>query len=171
MRWEDVCSVPATAIGEEGRASFREDGYLVLPALLDASQLQPLRDGLAMRIEESRTLHESTHLLDLEAGHTPDKPRLRRAADIDDGHEAFWQLCSNSVLVDVARDILGPNVRFREAYANMKWAGGGASVKWHQDLAFYPHTNTGTIQFVVALEAITEKNLSLIHISEPTRPY
>ena len=45
MHWEDVCSVPATAIGEEGRASFREDGYLVLPALLDASQLQPLRDG------------------------------------------------------------------------------------------------------------------------------
>ena len=157
MRWEDVCAEPASVVGDDGRTSFREHGFLVLPGLLTESQLQPLRDGLAELVEQSRPLTASTHLLDLEDGHTAKEPRLRRAADIDDTHRAFWNLCSSSVLVDIAADLLGPNVRFREAYANMKWAGGGASVKWHQDLAFYPHTNTGTIQFLVALEDVTDE--------------
>lgn len=155
MRWEDVCAAPATVVGEHGRTDFRKNGFLVLPALLSNEQLEPLRAGLCDLVEQSRSITESTHLLDLENGHTADSPRLRRAADIDDTHAAFWELCSESVLVDVAADVLGPNVRFREAYANMKWAGGGASVKWHQDLAFYPHTNSSTIQFVVALEDMT----------------
>lgn len=155
MRWEDVCSSPATTIGDDGRASFRDNGFLVLPALLSNEQLEPLRAGLRDLVEQSRSITESTHLLDLENGHTAENPRLRRAADIDDTHAAFWELCSASVLVDVAADVLGPNVRFREAYANMKWAGGGASVKWHQDLAFYPHTNSSTIQFLVALDEVS----------------
>jgi ectoine hydroxylase-related dioxygenase (phytanoyl-CoA dioxygenase family) len=58
------------------------------------------------------------------------------------------------VIPDIAADLLGPNVRFREIMMNFKWAGGGAEVKWHQDLVFYPHTNVGTCQFLVALEDV-----------------
>jgi len=38
--------------------------------------------------------------------------------------------------------------------ANFKWAGGGAEVKWHQDIVFYPHTNVGTCQFLVMLKDV-----------------
>ena len=34
-------------------------------------------------------------------------------------------------------------------------AGGGAEVKRHQDLVFYPHTHAGTLQFLVFLEDVT----------------
>jgi len=80
--------------------------------------------------------------------------KLRRAVYLDDSYEILWQLCANSIITDLAADILGPNVRFRELMANFKWAGGGAEVKWHQDIVFYPHTNASTCQFLLALEDI-----------------
>ena len=38
-------------------------------------------------------------------------------------------------------DLWGPDIRFDTAKLNMKSAGFGAPVEWHQDWAFYPHTN------------------------------
>ncbi|MCY4241969.1 MAG: phytanoyl-CoA dioxygenase family protein [Rhodobacter sp.] len=39
------------------------------------------------------------------------------------------------------RDLIGPNVRLHTTKLNMKKAGYGTAVEWHQDYAFYPHTN------------------------------
>ena len=39
------------------------------------------------------------------------------------------------------QDLWGPDIRFDTAKLNMKCAGFGAPVEWHQDWAFYPHTN------------------------------
>lgn len=155
MRWEDVCAQPTRAIGSEGRHAWRTDGYLAFPGLIDEATLEPLRTELAAVVEQSRTQTASTHLVDLDAGHSAENPRIRRVANIDDVAAVFWDFCCSSVLLDIAADILGDNIRFREAYANLKWSGGGAEVQWHQDLAFYPHTNTSTCQFIVALEEVT----------------
>ncbi len=155
MRWEEVCASSPLVIDDSGRERWEERGYLAFPALLAEDQLGSLQAALGAIIEASRSLSESTHLVDLDAGHRADAPRLRRAALIDDIDEVFWDFCRDSVLVDIASDVLGPNVRFRDAFANLKWSGGGAAVDWHQDIAFYPHTNTGTIQFVVALDDLT----------------
>lgn len=155
MRWDEVCAAPTKIVGHDGRQRWDELGYLAFPGLLSDAELDPLRTALAKVIETSRAQTDSTHLIDLEPGHTSDEPRLRRAADIDDVSSAYWDFCRDSVIVDIAEDILGPNLRFREAYVNLKWAGGGAAVKWHQDLAFYPHTNTSTCQVVVMLDDVT----------------
>lgn len=155
MRWDDVCAAPVLAVGPGGRSRWAQDGYLAFAALIESSDLDPLCAALDMIIEQSRNLAESTHLIDVDEGHTAEAPRLRRAACIDDVDAVFWNFCSQSVLVDIAADILGPNVRFRDAFANLKWSSGGAAVEWHQDLAFYPHTNTGTCQFIVLLDQVT----------------
>ena len=73
---------------------------------------------------------------------------------MDDLNEACWRFCKDSVVTDIACDLLGPNIRFRDVFINFKWAEGGAGVKWHQDFAFYPHTNTSTCQFLLALEDV-----------------
>lgn len=158
MRWEEVTRHAPRAIGPTGHADYADNGYLAFAGLLGADELMPLRAGLGELIEHSRSLTQSTHLFDLEPGHTAEVPRLRRAARLDDADPMFWEFCRASVLVDIAADILGPNVRFRDAFANFKWARGGAAVEWHQDLAFYPHTNSGTCQFIVAIEEVSTHN-------------
>ena len=154
MDREEILAHPPRRLEQVQREFFHDQGYLVLPGLLDEQDLKPLRTALANVVDASRDVSQSSNRLDLEKGHTAASPRLRRATYLDDLDPVFWELCSDSVIPDVAADILGPNIRFRELMANFKWAGGGAEVKWHQDIAFYPHTNVGTCQFLVFVEDV-----------------
>lgn len=61
------------------------------------------------------------------------------------------------MIPDIAADLLGPDVRFRDMMLNFKWADGGAEVKWHQDICFYPHTHLGSMQFLVFLEEVSSE--------------
>ncbi|MGI9413596.1 MAG: phytanoyl-CoA dioxygenase family protein [Hyphomicrobiales bacterium] len=154
MDREEILAQSPCFLTQDQRETFYDQGYLAFPGLLGDEQLDPLRAALAGIVDLSRELSSSNNRFDLERGHSAESPRLRRATYLDDLDPAFWDLCSASVVPDIAADILGPNVRFREIMANFKWAGGGAEVKWHQDIVFYPHTHVGTCQFLVMLEAV-----------------
>lgn len=154
MERTEVLALPARVLTQEQRYFFDEQGYLVLPGLIGENLLARLRRALARLVDSSREITASSNRFDLEGGHCAETPRLRRATYLDDFDPVFWELCSDSVLPEVAADLLGPNVRFREIMANFKWSGGGAEVKWHQDIAFYPHTHVGTCQFLVLLEDV-----------------
>ena len=154
MKREEIFSHHVSVLTREQREAFYEQGYLVFPALLGGERLKELRAALEIVVDRTREMTESTNMFDLEKGHTADSPKLRRATYLDDLDPVFWRLCWDSVIPDIAADLLGPNVRFREIMMNFKWADGGAEVKWHQDQVFYPHTNLGTCQFLVALEDV-----------------
>jgi ectoine hydroxylase len=169
MRWDDVVGHAALVASDEQRAQFDRLGFLLFPRLLGEDALDTLRRALASLVAESSQLSLSNEWFDLEPGHTSASPKLRRAMIADDARSAIWDLCRDSVIVDIAADILGPNLRFRDCFVNFKWAGGGAAVHWHQDIAFYPHTNTGTCQFLVALEDVGSKQGPLRVIPESHR--
>jgi ectoine hydroxylase-related dioxygenase (phytanoyl-CoA dioxygenase family) len=154
MSPDKVLANKACFLSQSQREDFYQQGYLTLPGLIKDDQLTPLREAMQRVIDRSRGVSESSSRLDLEAGHSAESPRLRRATFIDDDEPVLWQLCADSVITDVATDILGPDIRFRDLMANFKWAGGGAEVKWHQDIPFYPHTNVGTCQFLLMLEDV-----------------
>lgn len=154
MKPDEILAGPARSLSQAQRKLFHDQGFLALPQLIGEQELRPLREALTKVVDQSRTVSRSSDRIALETGHTAESPRLRRAAYLDDVDPVFWELCSSSVIPDIAADVLGPNVRFRDLFANFKWAGGGAEVKWHQDIAFYPHTNLGTCQFLLSLEDV-----------------
>lgn len=154
MNHKEILEYPPSTITEEQRHHFFEYGYLALPGFIGKEQLNQMREALSRVVDETRELTTSSNMYDLEKGHSRDNPRLRRATYIDDFDPVFWDFCSKSDLADIASDLLGPNIRFREIMANFKWAGGGAEVKWHQDIVFYPHTHVGTCQFLIMLEDV-----------------
>jgi ectoine hydroxylase-related dioxygenase (phytanoyl-CoA dioxygenase family) len=59
------------------------------------------------------------------------------------------------VLVDVAGDLLGPDIKFHHSKLNFKAPRGGEEVKWHQDIQIWPHTNYGPLTIGVFLEDVT----------------
>jgi ectoine hydroxylase len=154
MNPEDVLSLPTTVLDQSQREFYYEQGYLVLPELMIHLEIEPLRQALNRVVGLSREITSSNQQYDLEQGHSSETPRLRRVAYVDDLDDELWSLCADSVITDIAVDILGPDIRFRDLFINFKWAGGGAGVKWHQDIAFYPHTNVGICQFLLALEDV-----------------
>ena len=148
---EQVLAHPATVLSDEQRRSYFEDGYLLLDRIVPNDWLERLREVTAAFVEQSRALTKSDAIFDLEPGHTADEPRLRRLTSPVEQHEAYWQLASESVLADVAVDLLGPDVKFHHSKLNFKWATGGEEVKWHQDIQYWPHTNYSPLTMGVYL--------------------
>ncbi len=136
------------------RASYAEQGWLSLPAFVDAAWLKRLRAVTEEFVDQSRALTESNVLFDLDTGHSADEPRLRRLSSPTDLHEAYWEFASRSPLVDVVADLIGPNVKFHHSKLNFKAARGGEEVKWHQDIQFWPHTNYDLLTVGVFLEDV-----------------
>ncbi len=48
----------------------------------------------------------------------------------------------HGAILEILRELIGPAIRFDTSKLNMKSPGYGAAVEWHQDWAFYPHTNS-----------------------------
>ena len=74
-----------------------------------------------------------------------------------DFHETYWEFASQGPFVDIAEDLLGPNVKFHHSKLNFKWSGGGEEVKWHQDIQFWPHTNYQVLTLGVYLDDVTDE--------------
>jgi hypothetical protein len=69
-------------------------------------------------------------------------------------HPSYWKFAAESLLGDIAADLVGPNVKFHHSNLNFKWAAGGTEVKWHQDIQFWPHTNYSALTMGVYLHDV-----------------
>lgn len=141
MKTEDILNVDALVLSQDQREFYFENGYLLIEKAINDEWLKRLRDTIDEVVEETRVLTESDKKWDLEAGHTAENPRLRRLSSPNDHHPVFWEYASQSPIVDIVSDLLGPDVKFHHSKLNFKWAKGGEEVKWHQDIQFWPHTN------------------------------
>ena len=61
-------------------------------------------------------------------------------------------------LVDIVAQLLGGTARFDHSKLNFKPPRGNAKIEWHQDWAFYPHTNDDLLAVGVMLEDCDEEN-------------
>ena len=141
MTPEQILEHPAKVLSDMQREQYFEQGFLVLEGIIPPDWVTRLRAATDELIERSRGVTRPDAIWDLEPGHSAEHPRLRRVSNPVEQHPAFWDYVSNSFLVDVVCDLLGPDVKFHHSKLNFKWARGGTEVKWHQDIPFWPHTN------------------------------
>ncbi len=90
--------------------------------------------------------------------HTPDHPRVRRIKNVVASHPVFEEMLNQPNLIAVLKDLLGPNLRLHGSKLNMKAADYGSPVEWHQDWAFYPHTNDDVLAVGVMLDDMAPEN-------------
>jgi ectoine hydroxylase-related dioxygenase (phytanoyl-CoA dioxygenase family) len=65
----------------------------------------------------------------------------------------FWELAQHPPLVAILDKLLGPSgVRLHGSKINLKEPHHGSPVEWHQDWAFYPHTNDDLLAVGVMLD-------------------
>ncbi|NNE78870.1 MAG: phytanoyl-CoA dioxygenase family protein [Silicimonas sp.] len=142
----------------EQRAFFDETGYLVLENQVPADIITAIRDEIARFEDIARTMTASDDRLDLEDSHTPNDPRLRRIKLPHTQSDVMRDLMYSDHILGPARDLIGPDIRLHTTKLNMKKAGYGAAVEWHQDYAFYPHTNDDIIAIGVLIDDMGEEN-------------
>lgn len=86
---------------------YREQGYLVVPDVLDAATLDLIRSEMARILDGARAVSVHTDLYDLEPGHRPDDPRVRRVKMPHRLFPVFERLMRHPRLV-ANYDISGP---------------------------------------------------------------
>ena len=121
-------------------AAYNRDGFIVLPDILEAAQVEELRRVTDRFVDNARSVAANDEIYDLEESHSPDAPRVRRIKTPHLHDPEYARAARHPRIVEVLQDLWG-TVRFDTGKLNMKSAGYGAPVEWHQDWAFYPHTN------------------------------
>lgn len=140
------------------RRAYDEDGYLLLEGHLSAETVARGRAEIARLSEHARTIDASDDLIDLEDRHTRAEPRIRRIKRPDLQSAFFDELMRSDAILGPVRELIGPNLRLHTAKLNMKKAEYGAPVQWHQDFAFYPHTNDDLLAVGIVFDDMTLEN-------------
>src|SRR5215813_10076619 len=132
--------------------TYKRDGVIVVPEVLDLETLAKVRSVLAELVAGAASVTEHTDVYDLEPGHTPENPRVRRIKAPQKAHPIFDEIVRSAPVVDILTKLIGPGLRLHGSKLNMKSAQYGSPVEWHQDWAFYPHTNDDVLAIGVLLD-------------------
>jgi ectoine hydroxylase-related dioxygenase (phytanoyl-CoA dioxygenase family) len=141
MTPDEILAIEPVVLTQAQREFYFREGYLLVPGVIDAAWLERLREATRKLVERSRNVTKSDEIFDLEPGHRSDAPRLRRVSRPVEHDPVYWSYVTDSIVADIVSDLVGPHVKFHHSKLNFKWLAGGEEVKWHYDIAFWPHTN------------------------------
>ena len=165
-------------LSEEQIAFYRDNGYLHLEEFIQGEQLTRLRRANDELIETSKAFKKGDDGFDFEPGHSPEKPKPRRISRSRYTDSIFDELKTDPRILDVVASLLGPNIRTsvpnisndptdKRQYGlkvNIKWPGVGTPFEWHQDWAFFPHTNDDLMALGIMIDDSDESSGPLLVI-------
>ncbi len=138
--------------------TYREQGYLAVRNVFTADEVRELQQVTDEFVERSRGVTEHTDVFDLEPGHSAAEPRLRRLKAPHRRHPAYDRALRNDVVLTAVRQLVGDAVRYQNTKLNLKSPEFGSPVEWHQDWAFYPHTNDDVLAVGIAVDDMLLEN-------------
>jgi len=141
---------------------YRAQGYLGIEDVFSASEVAELRRVTDEFVEASRAVTANNAVFDLEPSHTPQQPRLRRLKDPIKQHEVYRRALLHPKVLTIVSQLIGPAISCNGNKLNLKLADVGSPVEWHQDWAFYPHTNDDLLAVGVAMDDSTLENGCLL---------
>ena len=139
-------SITATLTDRE-IAAYRDDGFVVVPDIFTAAEIESLRDAEASpeiqaALNEQGIAERTVHLLEMTVRH----PR-------------FLELATDPRIIGRLRPLLGPDIQLQHSkLATKPSTPGTGKFGWHQDLMFYPHTNPSLLSVFVYLDDATPEN-------------
>lgn len=134
--------------------SYRELGFAVAERFFDADYVAQVNGAIA----EVLDVPDITSVAEPE----PDNAAIaRRIWSPTKRHATFEKTAADPRLLDVLEQLVGPDILFHYSKLHMKGPRVGSVVEWHQDFAFYPHTNTDLVTAMIYLDDATMENACL----------
>jgi len=153
------------ALSREQIDQFWADGVLTVPDAVTPRQLAALQADFAGWLEESRQ-HQTAYgrcidgraRFDLQPGHAAERPALRRVQAPTELSDAYFEAMASSRMTEMVADLIGPDVKLHHSKINSKQPGAATEVKWHQDFAFTPHSNSDLVTALLMIDEVTLDN-------------
>lgn len=149
-------------INERDVALYREQGYLLVEHVLDAATLTKIRGAIAGLVAKAAGVKSHNDVYDLEPTHTPENPRVRRIKTPHKVDPFFLEVVRQPKMTSILKALLGKDIRLHGSKLNVKAPKYGSPVEWHQDWAFYPHTNDDILAIGVMLDDVELENGPLL---------
>ncbi len=130
-----------TKLSEKELEQYRQHGFVRGAKILSDRELARLREEIDQLIA------------DLPAGTRPEN-----MPSVHYDSRYFLDLFLSEPLVDIAEQILGPDVALFTSYVISKRPGDGLSVEWHQDAAFFPIDPMETFTLWLAVDDSDREN-------------
>jgi ectoine hydroxylase-related dioxygenase (phytanoyl-CoA dioxygenase family) len=151
-----------TAFTEADVNAYYDQGYISINDVFTSDEVSELQAVTDEFTERSRSRTESDGIFDLEPSHGADRPMLRQLKHADVLHPAYDRAMRNERVLNLVQQLLGHDIRFSDSKLNLKPAHGGSPVEWHQDWAFYPHTNDDLLTVGIAIDEQRVENGCLL---------
>ena len=143
---------------------YRQQGYLAVENVIPTSLLADLRRVTDEFVDKSRSVATHTEVFDLEPDHTAESPRVRRIKSPANQHSIYDQAMRHPSILNLVGQLIGNGIRQNGHKLNMKYPKFGSPVQWHQDWAFYPHTNDDLLAVGIALDDMKIDNACMMVI-------
>ena len=152
---------PPVLVTDEQHAQYANDGYTFFPSLIDREAIAELRHAVDQMVE---------HAVGDFSFEPSDPSLIQRITGPHRHSRVFAELTRNEALCGAIAQIIGPSFRHNNIKLNFKPPRVGSAVEWHQDWAFYPHTNGSVLAAGIFLDDVDEENGCELSRSLPSRP-
>ncbi len=146
------------SLTDEQIEQYRNEGFLVVERLFDADDLKRVDRTIRAMTDAALKGGDFSKVLELEPEPIDGQRVPRRIFSPYDQHETFRDLAHDPRLLDKIESLISPNFNLQHSKLNMKPAKVGSAVEWHQDMAYFPHTNDDLVTTLVYLDDATEEN-------------
>ena len=153
-------------LNENQIKSYKEKGYLLVENAMPPETLKKLQDITDEFVESSRNVTESDETYDLSDDHSEENPSVRRLKQPHLIHKTYEAITLDNCILDPVSQLIGNNLRRDHTKLNFKLPNGGEAIEWHQDWAFYPHTNDDIVEVSIFLDDCKEENGPLMVVPE-----
>jgi phytanoyl-CoA hydroxylase len=134
---------------------YRERGYVHARGVFDAQEVEEMRAALAQILADVEgTANDANHRW----GAVAQEAVLKGFHNVQFHDAAFTRAAAHPKLVEVLREIIGPNVQLHHTKMLVKPPEKGAPFPMHQDYPYFPHERHTVVAASVHLDDTDEQN-------------
>jgi ectoine hydroxylase-related dioxygenase (phytanoyl-CoA dioxygenase family) len=133
-------------------AQFQRDGFCTATGFLSTGEIGVFLAGIETVCAGATVDHHDASRMEMEPNQAVEGNRVRRLYEPCTYYPEFRALSESSKLLDSVAQLLGENLLFHYSKINMKPPEIGSVVEWHQDLAYYPLTNSDSLAVLFYLD-------------------
>ena len=148
---------------------YKKNGYLVKKNLIPDREINKINDlvkNIISKEKKKKTkiknqggiqAYDNYHFV--YNSNSSKNKEILRLNNPQNRHKLFFNLSRNNKIISILKKLIGGTIRFHLGKLNFKLPNQkGGEIAWHQDWAFYPHTNDDLITAGIYLEDCNEKN-------------
>lgn len=150
--------MPSGSLTDEQINAYQTQSHVVVPSVFATNELNEVDQAIRDLTRQAIASGQMETILELEPELINGERVPRRIYNPFTQHEAFRKLATDERVLGRIESLIGPNFGLQHSKLNMKPAKIGSVVEWHQDLAYFPHTNDDLVTTLIYLDDATEEN-------------